>query len=311
MGAALVNQVPNPFFGKLPSTANSSLTGATIRAGQLLRPYPQFIGVGNGSPYTGNAIYNALQMKYQKRFNQGGTILLSYAWSKLIGNADGLSGFLESQVGSVQDWNNLKGERSLVSFDAPQHLTASYVYDLPFGKGKHFLSGVSGVGDKVIGGWGISGVTTLQSGYPLQITAQGNNLSSFFGAGAIRPNYIGGCNQVISGSAQSRLNEWFNVNCYSQPGTYAFGNLGRTDPSLRGAGIANWDLSLVKKTSLTERFKLDFRVECFNLANRVRFQNPNTSLNPSTLGTPNNQFGKITSTLNQPRQYQMSMRLTF
>jgi hypothetical protein len=311
MGAALVNQVANPFFGKLPSTANSSLTGPTIRAGQLLRPYPQYTGVGNGSPYSGNAIYNALQAKYQKRFNQGGTILLSYAWSKLIGNADGLSSFLEPQVGSVQDWNNLKGERSLVSFDVPQHVTASYVYDLPFGKGKHFLQNINGVADKVVTGWGVSGVTTLQSGYPLQITAQGNNLSSFFGAGTIRPNYVGGCSQVIDGSAQSRLNEWFNINCFAQPGTYNFGNLGRTDPALRGAGIANWDLSLVKKTSLTERLKLDFRAECFNLANRVRFQNPNTSLNPSTLGTPNNQFGKITSTLNQPRQYQLSMRLTF
>jgi hypothetical protein len=311
MGADLVTAVPNPFFGKLPSTANNSLTGATIRKGQLLRPFPQYTGVTNASPYTGNSSYNSLQAKYQKRFDQGGTILVSYAWSKLIGNADGLSGFLESQVGSVQDWTNLKAERSLVSFDVPQHLTVSYVYDLPFGKSKHFLGNVTGIADKIVSGWGFSGVTNLQSGYPLQITAQSNNLQSFFGTGTIRPNYVGGCNQVIDGSAQSRLNGWFNINCYTQPGTYNFGNLGRTDPSLRSAGIANWDLSLAKKTSITEQIKLEFRAECFNLANRVQFGNPNTSLNPSTLGTPSNQFGKVTSTLNQPRLFQLAMRLTF
>ncbi|MCX6627518.1 MAG: TonB-dependent receptor, partial [Candidatus Solibacter sp.] len=104
MGAALVSTVPNPFFGKLPAGANSTLTGPTIRAGQLLRPFPQYINVTLASPYVGNAIYNSLQAKYQKRFNAGGTILVSYAWSKLIGTADGLSGFLESQVGGIQDY---------------------------------------------------------------------------------------------------------------------------------------------------------------------------------------------------------------
>jgi hypothetical protein len=311
LGSALVNTVTNPFFGKLPAGANSTFTGATIRAGQLLKPFPQYVNVTNASPYTGNAIYNALQAKYQKRFNAGGTILVSYAWSKLIGNADGLSGFLESQVGAVQDWNNLKAERAVVSFDVPQHLVVSYVYDLPFGKGKHFMGNVNGIADKVISGWGISGVTTLQSGYPLQITAQSNNLSSFFGAGTIRPNFISGCQQNLSGSEQARLNEWFNVNCFSQPGTYNFGNLGRTDPALRASGIANYDLSLAKKMAFTEQIKLEFRAECFNLANRVQFGNPNTVLNPSTLGTPNNQFGKVTSTLNQPRLFQLAMRLTF
>jgi hypothetical protein len=311
LAANLVATVPNPFFGKLPAGANSSLTGATIRAGQLLRPYPQYINVNVSSPYTGNSIYHSLQAKYQKRFSAGGTVLVSYAWSRLIGNADGLSGFLESQVAAVQDWNNMKAERAVVSFDVPQHLVASYVYDLPVGKGKHFLGNVNGIPDKVISGWGVSGVTTLQSGYPLQITAQGNNLSSFFGAGTIRPNFVGGCDQTISGSQQSRLNEWFNVNCFTQPGTYSFGNLGRTDPALRAAGIANYDLSLAKKTAITEAIKLEFRAECFNLANRVQFGNPNTVLNPSTLGTPNNQFGKVTSTLNQARLFQLAMRLTF
>ena len=311
MGAALINTVANPFLGKLPSTASSRLTGTTIQAGQLLRPFPQYLNVSNSSPYIGNAIYHALQAKYQKRFSGGGTILVSYAWSKLIGDADGLSGFLESQVAGIQDWNNLRGERALVSFDVPQHLVISYVYDLPFGRGKHFLGNVHGVADKLVTGWGFSGVSTFQEGYPLQITAQGNNLSSFFGAGSIRPNFIGGCDQTISGSAQSRLNEWFNVNCFSQPGTYSFGNLGRTDGALRGDGIANYDISMVKKTSITEKIKMEIRAECFNAFNRVQFGNPNTVLNPSTLGTPNNQFGKITSTLNQPRQFQLAARVTF
>ncbi|MCX6627517.1 MAG: hypothetical protein NTW28_07810, partial [Candidatus Solibacter sp.] len=72
--------------------------------------------------------------------------------------------------------NNLRNERAVVSFDVPQHLVVSYVYDLPFGKGKPFLGGLHGVADKLISGWGFNGITSLQSGYPLQITAQGNNL---------------------------------------------------------------------------------------------------------------------------------------
>ncbi|PWU00447.1 MAG: TonB-dependent receptor [Terriglobia bacterium] len=311
LGSALLNQVPNPFYGKLPALANSRLTGPTIQAGMLLKPYPQYINVTNSASYQGNSIYNSLQAKFQQRFKSGGTILVSYAWSKLIGNADGLFGFLESQVGAVQDPNNLQAERSLTSFDVPQRLSASYVIDLPVGKGKRFLNDVNGVTDKLLSGWGFNGITTFQSGYPLQITAQGNNLSSFFGAGTIRPNFVYGCDQKRSGSAQARLNEWFNINCFTQPGPFSFGNMGRTDGALRGSGINNFDLAMFKRTTITEQVRLEFRAECFNVANRVQFGFPNTSLNPSQLGTSANLFGKVTSTLNQPRLFQLALRLSF
>jgi hypothetical protein len=311
MGSALLTQVPNPFFGKLPALANSALTGQTIRAGNLLKPFPQYTNVTAASPYSGDAIYNSLQAKYQMRFNGGGSLLLTYAWSKLIGNADGLFTFLEVGSGGFQNNNDLMGERSLSNYDVPHRFVASYVLDAPFGKGKPFLGNATGLVDKLVSGWGFNGITTLQSGYPLALTAQGNNLTSFFGAAGIRPSYVGGCEQTISGSAQSRLNEWFNVNCFTQPGAFSFGNLARTDGAIRAAGVANWDVSVYKRTPITEQIKLEFRVEAYNVANRTQFGPPNVSLNPSLLGTPSNLFGKVTNTANLPRLFQLAVRLNF
>ena len=86
----------------------------------------------------------------------------------------------------------------------------------------------------------------------------------------------------MSGSAQSRINSWFNVQAFQQPAAFTFGSESRTDPVLRAAGIANWDFSMVKRTEITERLRLDFRTEFINLFNRVHFADPNTSLgNPS------------------------------
>ena len=101
-------------------------------------------------------------------------------------------------------------------------------------------------------------------------------------------------NVTVDGSAQSRINGWFNKDAFQLPAAFTFGNESRTDPVLRGPGIANWDFSVVKRTALTERVKLDFRTEFINLFNRVQFADPNTSK-----GNPN--FGIITSQLNLPR----------
>ncbi|MCX6627516.1 MAG: hypothetical protein NTW28_07805, partial [Candidatus Solibacter sp.] len=84
-----------------------------------------------------------------------------------------------------------------------------------------------------------------------------------------------------------------------------------TAQTLRAAGINNFDISMSKKTAITETMKLEFRAECFNAANRTQFGNPNTALNPSLLGTPANVFGKVTTALNQPRLFQLALRLTF
>jgi hypothetical protein len=297
--------VSNPFAGVLPANAGL-LAAPTVTQGQLLRPYPQFRSLTAQAPTLGDSIYHSLQTRLEKRFRSGGILLASYTWSKFISTTDTLTSWLEGTgVGGIQNNNNLRGERSLTSFDVPHRAVVSYVLDLPIGKGKRLLANASGLENKLVSGWGINGITTFQSGFPLPFTsAQASVFSSTFGGGGSRPNVIAGCDKSVSGSAQSRLTHWFNTACFSQPPQFGFGNESRTDPNLRSSGINTWDVSLFKSTPITERVALQFRAEFFNLFNRVQFGSPGTAL-----GTA--QFGLVTSQLNQPRLIQFALRLQF
>jgi hypothetical protein len=178
----------------------------------------------------------------------------------------------------------------------------SYVYDLPLGKGRQFLPNASRVVNGVLGSWGINGMTLFQQGYPLTFGTSTNSTNSF--GGGSRPNYVSGCDPVVSGSADSRLNAWFNKTCFVAPPVSTFGNLGRTFTGVRTAGIANFDFSMFKTIDLTERFKLQFRTEFFNIFNRVQFGAPG-----ETQG--NSAFGVVSSQLNSPRLAQFSLRLNY
>ena len=178
-------------------------------------------------------------------------------------------------------------------------LVVSYTADLGIGKGKKLLGNVSGTVDKIVGGWGINGYSTFQSGFPLGMTlAVGQN---GFGIGQ-RPD-TNGTDPSLSGSAQSRLNQWFCTSCFSAPPAFHLGNVGRTI-NTRSAGINNWDFSIFKNTKVTEQLGLQFRAEIFNLFNRVQFAGPNTSLG-------NAQFGVVSQQYNNPRLVQFALRLVF
>jgi hypothetical protein len=220
-----------------------------------------------------------------------------------LSDTDTLSSWLEAghSVGGVQDPSNLRLEKSLASFDAANRLVVSYVYDLPVGKGKHFLGSLHGPADKLLSGWGIGGISTFQSGLPLALTTA-SNLTNSLGGGS-RPNVISS-NVAISGPAQSRLGQWFNTAAFAQPAAFTFGSESRTDPVLKAAGINNFDFTVVKQTQINERLKLEFRTEFFNLFNRVQFADPGTSL-----GSP--QFGIVTSAMNLSRLVQLGLRLSF
>jgi hypothetical protein len=313
MGAALLNPVPNPMAGKLNPT--SKYNKATIPQGQLLRPYPQFDSVIDTAAMVGVSNYHSMQARVEKRFGSAGILSANYTWAKFTGNVDSYMNFLEggaNAVGTIQDFTNLRGERSLTSFDIPNRMIASYVLELPFGKGKKFASGATGVVGGLISGWSVNGIVTFQDGYPLALKAQNNTLASSFGGvinyngftTQIRPNRVAGCDPVKTGSAQSRISGWFNTACFSQPGSYSLGNESRTDPNLRGHGVNNWDFTASKMTAITEKVKLQFKAEFFNLFNRVQFNVTNTQLGVST-------FGVVTAQKNQPRLLQFALRLAF
>jgi hypothetical protein len=308
---AIAQMVANPFAST--SYPGSALSAPTINAGQLLRPYPQYNGLEYAGQGNFGSTYHSLQATLQKRFNGGGTLLAAYTWSKLLSNTDTITSWLETGgVGGIQDWNNLRSEKSLSSQNVPQHLIVSYVLDLPLGRNHRYLGDLPSVVDKAVSGWGIDGVTTFMDGFPININAATNSGVGTYGAGQ-RPNVVPGCHKANSGSAEDRVKNglaggdgWINASCFTQPPAYTFGDEPRVDPSLRAQGIDNWDFAAFKHTTFGPREKLgfEFRVEIFNLFNHVQFQAPANSAGASN-------FGQITAQLNNPRLVQFAAKVVF
>lgn len=306
LGNQLLTPVPNPFYGIINS--NYSLGSPTIPAGQLLRPYPQYNGVSSASAGQAGSTYNSLQVKVQKRFSAGASINVAYTFSKLLSNTDTLTAWIEPSIagayGGMQDSNNPSAEKSLSSDDSRNHLVVYYVYDIPVGRGLKYLSNAPTVVNYVLGGWGLEGITNVMDGFPLGFSTN-QNLTNSFGGGS-RPNYAPACDKNVGGSAVSKLNDWFNTSCFTQPTAFTFGNEPRNDAQLRAPGVANWDSSLFKKFPVDSeggRF-IEFRAEAFNLFNRVQFGYPGTGLGSSN-------FGVISSQQNSPRILQFALRFTY
>jgi hypothetical protein len=198
-----------PFNQDLPGR----LGPANLIQGQLDRPYPQYGNLRYNGFGCCDSYYHSLQATVTKRFAGGGTMLVAYTNAKLLSNTDTLTDWLEGGTsggsGPIQDWNNLKGEKSLSAQDVSQRLVISYVLDLPFGKGKRYFSGGSGVGSKLVSGWGLDGVTTFQRGFPVKLQyGQGNSLTALgLTNGNLRPNVVSGCNKDVSGGPVSET-QW-------------------------------------------------------------------------------------------------------
>jgi hypothetical protein len=299
LGAQLNGPVSNPYYGVIQQ---GTLSTPTITLGQSLRPYPQFQGVSSRNANYGNSTYHALLARVEHRMSNGLSIMAAYTRSKeiddMIPSVNGFPG--ESFSGAPpQNFYNLRGERALASWDTPQTLVLSYVYELPLGPGKPLLN-QGGVLGKIVGGWQINGNTTFQSGFPLQVNG-GNGNGSFAGTG--RPNW-NGTNPTLSGSVTDRLLKYFDTSVFSFNAPFAYGNAPRMMPDLRSPGVNNFDMSLFKNTRIRERFQVQFRAESFNTFNRVQFGVPNTSINSTA-------FGVISSQQNSPRNLQLGLRLLF
>ena len=324
----LTDMVTNPLSaangGPIPTSA--PLGAAQIQFGNLLEPHPQYQYMSAMSPNIGFTFYQALQVMAQKRI-KGGILSAAWTFSNLVGTTESLTGWIEGGVfgaggtGGVQDNTNIRGNASNPGeyarsiFQTPNRLIVNWVYPLPFGHGQRFLSSASGALDKIVGGWVVNGLSTFQDGFPIAFTdSSTNTLEQDFvqgggiigeGVGASRPNYVAGCNPKVSGKPSSKLNGWFNSACYTAPGPFEFGNEPRVDPNLRSQGIDSTDFSAAKDITFHERYKLDFRVEAFNLFNWTQFGAPNTQAdNPGS-------FGHVYGQANQPRLIQFSSRFVF
>lgn len=296
--------VTNPFYGIITNPA-SSLSAATVQQSQLLKPYPQFTGFSGNDPPWANSIYHSLQVRVEKRFSSGLQVLGTYVFSKSIDDASVACGCTTWLGGatSLQDPNRRYLERSLSQFDIPHVLQFSYVYNIPFGKGKHFGSSWNGYVDAVLGGWQTNGIWRFDNGMPIALSVSNSRPLPTYGAQ--RPNLTG---PLTRNDGANWLTQYFATPSNAvTPAAFTVGNAPREVSTARAPGTATSALSLFKQFGLSkvrEGSFLEFRAEAFNALNHPQFAPPNTVVGSSA-------FGTVTSQANSPRQVQLGLKLYF
>jgi outer membrane receptor protein involved in Fe transport len=261
-------------------------------------PFP-YIGATAYDRSQGKSSYNALQVSLNGRQQHGLTYLISYTLSR--SRDFGCTGFYGVEGCSIQNPYNLQADEGPAATDLPNIFSAAWVYELPFGKGRK-LSSDNGVVNALLGGWNLNGVLSLNSGTPFDVgsgkdIAQTGNYNYGNGYGYERANRAGPLYPSSKAPA-----EWINVASFQTPALGTFGNLPRN--SLRSDWYKNLDLSIFRQFPITERFRMEFRFETFNLTNT-----PVWAIPVSSLESPN--FGAVTRTANTPRQLQFALKLYF
>ncbi|MGE0884142.1 MAG: TonB-dependent receptor [Blastocatellales bacterium] len=279
---------------------------------QQRRPFPAYSFI-QASFNGGFATYNALQFKIERRFSDGLYILNSFTWSKAIDNA---AGHLEASFGDNSRGNirNLANDKGLSNYDQPLNNTTSVVYDLPFGKGRKFASGIPTVADYVIGGWRLTLINTLTSGLPANLTYSPASAFVVGSSLTYRPNQL--LPDLYTSGRSGDPSNYLNINAVAVPTdrSQPFGTAGRN--TVRGPKFYQADLGLHKSFPVwRESTKLEFRMEAFNLFNRSNFQVPDTNANNirrDSSGNPiaGGSYGTIRSTY-PARQIQFALKLLF
>jgi hypothetical protein len=296
---ALTAAVANPFFG---NGGSGTVGGATVAANQLLRAHPHFASVNFMNSDRNRAHYDSGILRVQKTMSNGLAFVSAYTWSKNYDMAGGGTGNnLNAGNAGPQDVFSMDGEWGLSYLHSPHRWTNAITYELPFGRGKAIGASMPYAANLFLGGWSVNAVSTMQTGFPLQIFMN-NNTNAAFGNARQRPNATG-VSPAREGSFGQRLDGWINPAAFSNATIATFGNVTRTI-AMRGPGQVNWDISVFKTFDVYERFKAQFRAEALNAMNTPLFRAPNTAFG-------NAQFGTITSQANFPRMIQLGVRLFF
>jgi hypothetical protein len=261
---SLTRQVPNPFFG-LPQF--SAAQPATVPVWQLLLPYPEFSNVTT-TYSAGFSWYHAMEVRAEKRLSQGLTLQANFAWSKFMEATQKLNPTDPAPAHFIS------------SLDRPLSFTASGVYELPFGKGRQFLSHARGPLNQILGGWSIQAIYQKRSGAPLTF---GNVI------------FNGDIHDIAPGSSQRSLSQWFNTGAgFNRNSSQQLAYNIRTFPlalsGVRTDGVDNWDMGLFKGFQITEQATFELRFEGSDMLNHPQFAAPNT--NPAS-----SLFGQVTNTV--------------
>jgi len=259
------------------------------------KPYKNFTGVYIDSEWRGRANYQSGNVKLEHR-STSLTFQAAYTWSKSLDDKSAAAGIGASGGGFQGFMDNHRPELDygLSDFDVKSHFVSNFVYELPVGRGKRYLSNANRAMDAVIGGWQLGGIVTLQKGFPFSIGANDFNclLDMPFCVGLNRANLASGQNPN-SGFTRSTA-EWFNTAAFVQPGAGIYGTTPRN--YLRGPGFNNWDMSLAKNVALRERMHFQLRLDSFNTFNHPHFNAPNSALGGPGFGSINSarpQSGRI------------------
>jgi hypothetical protein len=253
--------------------------------GGVPQPYPD-LGTINEVRNIGDMNYHSGQFKLERRFGKGLYFLTSYTWSKAIDTVSSAN-FSSQVTGGVQNMLDPGQNRGVSDWDVPHRLAFSYVYDLPFGKGQQHLTSAPAVVNHLLGGWQMTGIIIASSGVPGTVS-----VGSTIPGGDARPNLVGDPN-VLPGGAKRGPDMWFNTEAFvantDEAGNLLPGNAGRN--ILRGPRYTNLDLGVMKFFNFTERVRLQFRAEFFNLSNTPHFALPMMRMSDVS-------FGRLTHTRN-------------
>ena len=273
----------------------------------LNRPFPKFNGSFQNMNAPSHSSYHALQMRLQQRFSNGITLLGAYAYGKSIDNGSGVR-TTDGDPLTPSDNYNLRAERGLSAFDFRQRFTASFLYELPFGRGRKFGIANSFV-DTLFGGWQIGGITTFQDGFPATAFCGPGNVQN--GGGYCKPDAISTETTGLPDD-QRTVQRYFNTNAFvdrlgvapgAQQPVFRYGTAGRN--TIIGPGIIGIDASVNKFFRFFEgKHTVELRGEFFNAPNRANFSQPGT-----TLRTPD--YGVLSSTRIDSRQIQIALRYSF
>jgi len=309
----------------------TSIQPNTVNATTLV-PFPDFGRNSSQAQTEGSSYYHGLQTRIEKQFKGGLNFLASYTWSRTMSDAGDLLNGGSDNVGYRAPYVpgfGIQKDYKLANFDIRNVFHFSGGYELPFGKGKKFMSDGGGITDKIVGGWSTQWIATLQGGQPITFSCVNNTLQSV-GCGALhtgQPLKVG-----LHNDSLGKLS-WFNYDPALDPtgaasplanpatcavGACTFANLGGITQA-PGPGFHRLDFSIFKDFPFNEKRKLQFRTEIFNIFNHPNFNAPGfggngvVSIGGSTDWT-NNNFGRIGSTRDapyDPRQIQFALKLLF
>jgi hypothetical protein len=312
LGTQLTQAVPNPFFG-IPE-AGSFANQTTIQRGQLLRPFPQFGNISMTQSTGAKSLYHAAVFTVRRRMVGGWGGSVTYTLSRLEDNQFGQDNYYSSAPGVLDNYTVIPGSPQynpdlhygLSLLDSPHKLVISPIVELPFGNGRRFLN-QEGMLDYLVGGWSVSFVGSIQSGFPLGVS-QNNNNTGLFGANQ-RPNVKPGVPFLMPGDITERLkqdvvndNKYLNPDAFELAPAQTFGNAPRILPDVRGPGRASLDMALNKDIRTKGTSKLIVRVEVINLTNTPYY----AGFASLAFGSAN--FSQVTTQANYSRLTQITLR---